>query len=96
MPLLPEGKGKNIIKPASTKSTGHQRYYCKHCETYVIETKGTPLYRKHLSEAEIIEVCKHLAEKEGVRSIERITGHHRDTIGRLAVRGPGGTYRGTE
>jgi len=48
-----------------------------------METKGTPLYRKHLSEDEIINICKHLVEKNGIRSIERLTGHHRDTIGRL-------------
>jgi hypothetical protein len=46
-------------------------------------TKGTPLYRKQLSEGGIITICKHLVEKNGIRSIERITGHHRDTIGRL-------------
>ena len=74
---------KDIIKSGTYKSTGHQRYYCKHCETYFMETKGTPLYRKHLSEREIINICKHLVEKNGIRSIERITGHHRDTIGRL-------------
>ena len=47
-------KGKDIIKSGKYKSTGHQRYY-----------------------------CKHLVEKNGIRSIERITGHHRGTIGRL-------------
>lgn len=76
-------KGKDIIKSGKYKSTGHQRYYCKHCETYFMETKGTPLYRKQLSEKEIITICKHLVEKNGIRSIERITGHHRDTISRL-------------
>jgi hypothetical protein len=44
---------------------------------------NTPLYRKQLSESEIIGIYKHLVEKNGIRSIERITGHHRDTIGRL-------------
>jgi ClpP class serine protease len=48
-----------------------------------METKGTPLYRKHLSEQEIINICKHLVEKNGVRSIEHLTGHHRDTIDAL-------------
>ena len=43
-----------------------------------METKGTPLYRKQLSESEITDICKHLVEKNGIRSIERITGHHRD------------------
>lgn len=76
-------RGKDIIKSGKYKSTGHQRYYCHHCKTYFMETKGTPLYRKHLSENEIVNICKHLVEKNGIRSIERITGHHRDTIGRL-------------
>jgi transposase-like protein len=75
-------EGKDIIK-SGKYVTGHQRYYCHNCGTYFMETKGTPLYRKHLSEQEIINVCKHLVEKNGVRSIERLTGHHRDTIGVL-------------
>jgi transposase-like protein len=74
--------GKNIIKSGKYR-TGHQRYYCHHCHTYFMETKGTPLFRKRLSESEITTICKHLVEKNGIRSIERITGHHRDTIGRL-------------
>ena len=74
--------GKDIIKSGKYR-TGHQRYYCHHCRTYFMETKGTPLFRKRLSESEIITICKHLVEKNGIRSIERITGHHRDTIGRL-------------
>ena len=48
-----------------------------------METKGTPLYRKRLSEDEISNICKHLVEKNGIRFIERLTGHHWDTIGRL-------------
>lgn len=75
-------KGKDIIKKGRN-SVGHQRYYCLRCNTYFVETSGTPLYRKHLSESEITNICKHLVEKNGIRSIERITGHHRDTIGRL-------------
>jgi len=75
-------KDKDIIKKGKF-STGHQRYYCKHCKTYFTDTKGTPLYRKHMSEKEIINICKHFTEKNGIRSVERITGHHRDTIGNL-------------
>jgi hypothetical protein len=48
-----------------------------------METKGTTLYRKHLSEPELINICKQPVEKNGVRSIERLTDHHRDTIGVL-------------
>ena len=61
----------------------HQQYYCNHCHRWFVETANTPLYRKQLTESEIINICKHLVEKNSIRSIERITGHHRDTIGRL-------------
>ncbi|MCJ7689378.1 MAG: hypothetical protein MUO60_08665 [Clostridiaceae bacterium] len=75
-------EGKDIVKRGKYR-TGHQRYFCHHCKTFFMETKGTPLYRKHLSKSEIINICKHLVEKNGIRSIERITGHHRDTISHL-------------
>ena len=75
-------EGKDIIKRGKYR-TGHQRYFCHNCKTFFMETKGTPLYRKHLSKSEIINICKHLVEKNGIRSIERITGHHRDTISRV-------------
>lgn len=82
MPLLPERKRKRYSQTGKYR-TGHQRYFCHHCKTFFMETKGTPLYHKHLSKSEIIAICKHLVEKNGIRSIERITGHHRDTIGHL-------------
>lgn len=75
-------KGKDIIKRAKN-SAGHQRYYCLHCRKYFVETKGTPLYNKKLSEREIKKICAELVEKKGIRAIERTTKHHRDTIGRL-------------
>jgi transposase-like protein len=76
-------KDKTIVKQGKYKTTGHQRYQCKHCNTYFMQTKGTPLYRKHLTEQQITNICKHLVEKNGIRSIERLTDHHRDTIGNL-------------
>ncbi|MDR2700374.1 MAG: hypothetical protein LBC12_06175, partial [Nitrososphaerota archaeon] len=76
-------KDKHITKQGKYHTTDHQRYQCKHCKTYFMETKGTPLYRKHLTEQQIVNICKHLVEKNGIRSIERLTGHHRDTIGTL-------------
>jgi transposase-like protein len=75
-------KDKNITKRGKTRA-GHQLYKCHHCDTTFTETKPTPLYRKHLTEQEITRICKLLVERNGIRSIERITGHHRDTIGRL-------------
>ena len=75
-------EGKDIVKRGKNRA-GHQQYYCNHCHKWFVETANTPLYHKHLSEEEIINICKLLVEKNGIRSIERITGHHRDTIGRL-------------
>ena len=75
-------KGKDIIKRAKN-SAGHQRYFCLHCKKYFVETKGTPLYKKKLSFRQIKRICTLLVEKNGIRSIERITKHHRDTIGNL-------------
>jgi transposase-like protein len=74
--------GKDILKRGKNRA-GHQQYYCNHCLSWFVETANTPLYHKHLSKAEIINICKHLVEKNGIRSIERLTGHHRDTIGYL-------------
>jgi len=73
---------KDILKRGKNKA-GHQQYFCNHCHKWFVETVNTPLYHKHMSEEEIITICKHLVEKNGLRSIQRITGHHRDTIGRL-------------
>ncbi|MCZ7369988.1 MAG: IS1 family transposase, partial [Candidatus Methanoperedens sp.] len=75
-------EGKDILKRGKNRA-GHQQYYCNHCRTWFVETANTPLYHKHLSRKDIIQICKHLVEKNGIRSIERITGFHRDTIGRL-------------
>ena len=44
---------KDIIKRGKY-NTGHQRYYCNHCKTFFMETKGTPLFHKHLTKPEII------------------------------------------
>jgi hypothetical protein len=46
-------------------------------------TNNTVFYHRHLSEEDIILICKLLVEKNSIRAIERITGHHRDTIGNL-------------
>lgn len=48
-----------------------------------MDTKGTSVYRKHLSAYEIRLIYRLFIEKNGIRSIERITGHHRDTISHL-------------
>ena len=73
---------KDIIRRGKNRA-GHQQYYCNYCQSCFVETANTPLQHKHLSKDEIIQICKLIVEKNGIRSIERITGHHKDTIGRL-------------
>jgi transposase-like protein len=75
-------KGKNIIQKGKN-TAGHQRYFCFNCNQYFVETKGTPLYQKKLSERKIKEICKELVEKKGIRAVERTLHVHRDTIGHL-------------
>ncbi|MDQ1275800.1 MAG: hypothetical protein QG610_1375 [Euryarchaeota archaeon] len=77
-----KAEGKAIIKRGKYR-TGHQRYYCKHCEKFFMDTIGTAVYRKHLPKEEIKLIYRLFIEKNGIRSIERITGHHRDTISNL-------------
>lgn len=55
-------------------------FKCKTCGVRFSETKGTPFYKRHLTEEQIILVCKLLVEKNGIRSIERIMDIHRDTV----------------
>ena len=71
--------GKDILKRGKNRA-GHQQYYCNHCNKWFVETCNTPFYHKHLKRSEIIHICKLLLEKNSIRNIERITGHHRDTI----------------
>ncbi|MGB9927559.1 MAG: hypothetical protein ACPK85_04050 [Methanosarcina sp.] len=50
-----------------------------------MDTIGTSIYRKHLPKENIRLIYKLFLEKNGIRSIERITGHHRDTIRKLLM-----------
>lgn len=78
------GKAKhgNLIKYGKYKD--NQIYKCKTCDVRFVETKGTIFYnRKKLKKERIILMCKLFVEKNGIRASERITGHHRDTIGGL-------------
>jgi transposase-like protein len=59
---------------------GIQMFKCTTCGMRFPQTKGTILYRRHLSEEEILLICQLLVYGNGVRAIERITYIHRDTV----------------
>jgi transposase-like protein len=70
--------GKIIKRGFNAK--GKQMFKCKTCGVRFPETKGTIFYKRHLTEEQIILICKLFVEKNGVRPIERIMEIHRDTI----------------
>jgi transposase-like protein len=51
-------------------------FKCKTCGRRFPESKGTVFYNRHLTEEQIILICKLLVEKNGIRAIERIMEIH--------------------
>ncbi len=72
----------HIIKKGFN-AKGNQMFLCKTCGVRFPDTKGTVFYNRHLTEEQIILICKLLVEKNGIRAIERIMEIHRDTVSRL-------------
>ncbi|WP_425593724.1 IS1/IS1595 family N-terminal zinc-binding domain-containing protein [Methanoculleus bourgensis] len=65
-------EGKDIVKNGKT-SAGHQQYFCKHCQTYFVETKNMPLYHACLDRREVEIICRHSMEKAPIRGVARVT-----------------------
>jgi transposase-like protein/IS1 family transposase len=59
---------------------GNQRYRCQNCRKSFQELKDKMLGNMYLPEAKALMCLQLLVEGNSVRSIERITGVHRDTI----------------
>ena len=78
-PYFRKEKGKDLIKKGRN-TAGHQKYYCLHCKKYSVETKGTPLYKRHLKERKIKDICKSFVETQGIRATGRMVNVHRDTV----------------
>lgn len=78
-----KGEGRHVVKKGFNRA-GHQIFQCKHCGKHFNETTNTPLFHKKLSEDDFILIGKMLNEGVGIRGCERVTGHHRDTIMRVA------------
>lgn len=73
-------KGRDVIKRGHS-SSGTQMYKCLHCGKYFAETKGTPMFRRRLSERKVKQLCELLVEKNGVRSTSRLTKLNKNTVG---------------
>ncbi len=64
---------------------GVQRYRCKACSKVILEPQDKPLDAMRLPLGKAIVCLKPMVEGNSIRSIERLTGIHRDTILRLLV-----------
>lgn len=69
----------NIIRAGKTRK-GVQRFQCKTCGKYFVETTGTIFYRKRTPEDEILETLALLAEGSRISSLTRVKGYKEDTI----------------
>lgn len=72
-------------KKAGKDRKGNQRFQCLTCKKTFIEPTEKPLGEMILAEDKAISVLHHLVEGCSIRSTERITGVHRDTILKLLV-----------
>jgi len=73
----------NIVSNGHDRN-GARKFKCKECNKSFNETKGTPFFGKHLSQREIIRISKQFVEKTSLRGVARATGHHLDTVRKLA------------
>lgn len=64
---------------------GNQRFQCLTCKKTFSEPKEKPLGSMILAEEKALSVLHHLVEGCSVRTTERITGVHRDTILNLLI-----------
>src|SRR5437899_1143623 len=59
---------------------GSQRYRCDACERTFTDEATRPVDRRYLAQDKTVLCLRMLLEGNSVRSIERLTGVHRDTI----------------
>lgn len=72
-------KGKDIIKRGINRA-GHRQYFCFHCRTYFVETKGTPMYNRKISEKKVKSICKELIHKKGMRTVAESANVNKNTV----------------
>jgi transposase-like protein len=94
-PYFEKETGQRIIKYGKT-IRGYQKYLCRHCNKTFIETQGSHLYDMRLPKQDLIKIYNLLINKNSIRSIEKKTDHHRDTINNLSealLKNPKGAER---
>ena len=77
-----KSNGSDIVKRGRNRA-GHQRFQCRHCGRFFVETLGSPIYRRKLSPVDLTRICRLFTGGYSIRKIEKTCGYHRDTVGRL-------------
>jgi transposase-like protein/IS1 family transposase len=75
----------SLCKRFGKHRNGTQRFRCKQCGRTVTEERDKPLDEMRISIDKALLCLSLLVEGSSIRSIERITGVHRDTISSLLV-----------
>ncbi len=70
---------RNIVK-SGYKENGTRNYKCTNCGRQFVRTAGTIFYRSRIKRKEAKQIANLLVEKNGIRSIGRITERNRNTI----------------
>ncbi|MBI5133231.1 MAG: IS1 family transposase [Thaumarchaeota archaeon] len=69
----------NVVK-SGFKENGMRNYQCTPCGRQFVRTTGTIFYRSRIKRKEAKQIANLLVEKNGIRSISRVTGRNRNTI----------------
>ena len=72
----------NIVK-SGFKENGMRNYQCTLCGRQFVRTTGTIFYRSRIKRKEAKQNANLLVEKNGIRSIGRVTERNRNTIMRF-------------
>src|SRR3989338_10619654 len=72
----------NIVK-SGFKENGMRNYQCTPCGRQFVRTTGTIFYRSRIKRKEAKQIANLLVEKNGIRSIGRVTERNRNTIMRF-------------
>jgi transposase-like protein len=76
------GAGNLTVTGRLGKHRQFRLLYCRGCRARFSERKGTPLYRAHLPEDEVLSILRHIDEGCGVLKTARLIHVHPDTVSR--------------
>ena len=77
----------------SSKPRQIRMLYCRRCEGYFSERKGTPLWQSRLEEEKALSVLEHVGAGCGVHQTARLVKVNKNTVCRLSALAGDHAYR---